>query len=59
LNALTLRDAKGESQAMNGLEGAILIPILILGCTAIIYYGLISVRARQLEARRGDDSASD
>lgn len=44
---------------MTGLEGAILIPILILGCTAIIYYGLIPVRARQLEARRGDDSSSD
>ena len=44
---------------MTGLEGAILIPILILGCTAIIYYGFISVRARQLEARRGDDSSSD
>ncbi len=44
---------------MNGLEGAILIPILILGCTVIIYYGLISVRTRQLAERRQDDASSD
>ena len=55
---LASRDTR-ENQAMSGLEGAILIPILILGCSAIIYYGMISVRARQLEARRGDDSSSD
>jgi len=44
---------------MMGLEGAIVIPILILACAAIIYYGLISVRARQLEARRQDDASGD
>jgi hypothetical protein len=44
---------------MSGLEGAILIPILILGCAAIIYYGLISVRDRQLAARRQDESSND
>ncbi len=36
---------------MMGLEGAILVPILILGSAAILYYGLISVRSRQLEKR--------
>jgi hypothetical protein len=41
---------------MLGLEGAILVPILILGCAAIIYYGLIHIRPRQLEARHEDDS---
>ena len=39
---------------MLGLEGAVLVPILILGCAAILYYGLINVRSRQLE-RRGDE----
>jgi hypothetical protein len=43
---------------MMGLEGAVLIPILILGAAAIIYYGLIGVRSRQLE-QRGDDSPKD
>lgn len=41
---------------MTGLEGAVLIPILILGSATIIYYGLTSARARQLEARRRDDT---
>ena len=39
---------------MMGLEGAILIPIMILGAAAIICYGLIGVRARQLERREHD-----
>lgn len=41
---------------MMGLEGAVLVPILILGSAAILYYGLISVRARQT-TRRGDDAS--
>jgi hypothetical protein len=45
-----------EIIAMTGLEGAVLIPILILGSATIIYYGLRSARARQLEARRRDDT---
>lgn len=40
---------------MLGLEGAILVPILILGSAAILYYGLIGMRARQLERRRSDE----
>jgi hypothetical protein len=40
---------------MTGLEGAILIPILILGCAAIIYFGLIHVRDRQVE-RSGEST---
>jgi len=44
---------------MMGLEGAILVPVLILGSAAIIYYGLISVRPRQLERRRDDESSDD
>lgn len=32
-----------------GLEGAILIPTAILGCAAIIYFGLSHVRARKTE----------
>ena len=32
-----------------GLEGAILVPILILGCATIIYFGLIHVRERKPE----------
>lgn len=43
---------------MMGLEAAVLIPILILGCAAILYYGLIRVRPRQLERRRNDKSAA-
>jgi hypothetical protein len=41
---------------MMGLEGAVLIPILLLGSATILYYGLRSVRARQLEARRRGDT---
>lgn len=41
---------------MHGLQGVVLIPILILGSAAIIYFGLIGVRARQVK-RRGDDEA--
>ena len=44
---------------MLGLEGAILVPVLILGSAAIIYYGLISVRPRQMERRRDADSVGD
>ncbi len=32
---------------MNGLEGAVLIPILILVAAAVLYIGLINVRRRQ------------
>lgn len=42
---------------MTGLEGVILIPLLILGSAVIIYYGLISTRSRQLERRRGGGDA--
>lgn len=42
---------------MLGLEGAILVPVLILGSAAIIYFGLIAVRPRQLERRREEDSS--
>jgi hypothetical protein len=45
----------GKATAMMGLEGAILVPVLILGSAAIIYYGLISVRPRQLERRRDEE----
>jgi hypothetical protein len=38
-----------------GLEGAVLIPVLILASAAILYYGLLEARARQLEKRRGDE----
>jgi len=41
---------------MTGLEGAILVPVLILGSAAILYYGLIGTRERQLRRRRGEDS---
>lgn len=40
---------------MKGLEGAVLVPILILASAAIMYYGLIAVRARQLAQRRDDE----
>lgn len=40
---------------MKGLEGAVLIPILILGSASILYYGLITVRARQIQRRRGGE----
>jgi hypothetical protein len=36
---------------MMGLEGAILVPVLILGSAAVLYYGLISVRSRQVDRR--------
>ncbi len=39
---------------MHGLEGVVLIPILILGSAAILYFGLIGVRARQVKRRRDD-----
>ena len=39
---------------MMGLEGAVLIPLLILGSAAILYFGLIGIRARKLE-RHGLD----
>ncbi|MGD2154586.1 MAG: hypothetical protein PVG79_15050 [Gemmatimonadales bacterium] len=44
---------------MMGLEGAILVPILILGSAAIIYWGLLAVRNRQVAARSGDESATE
>jgi hypothetical protein len=44
---------------MMGLEGAILVPVLILGSAAIIYYGLIGVRPRQLQRRRDEESSGD
>jgi hypothetical protein len=37
---------------MMGLEGAVLIPILILGSAAILYYGLLGVRTRRIQRRR-------
>lgn len=43
---------------MMGMEGAVLIPVLILGSAAILYYGLLEVRARQLEKRRGDETSA-
>jgi hypothetical protein len=39
---------------MMGLEGAILIPILIMGSAVIIYFGLIGVRTRRVE-REGEE----
>lgn len=36
---------------MHGLEGAVLIPLLILGSAAILYFGLIATRRNQLERR--------
>ncbi len=42
-----------EEPNVYGLEGAILIPILILGSAAILYYGLIGMRERQLARRSG------
>jgi hypothetical protein len=44
---------------MMGLEGAILIPAAILASAAIIYYGLMPVRSRQLETRHQQDASSD
>ncbi len=41
---------------MTGLEGAVLVPLLILGGAWILYFGLISTRSRQLEARRRSDT---
>lgn len=43
---------------MMGLEGVLLIPVLILGGAAILYYGLLGVRARQLEMRRGEEDSA-
>lgn len=43
---------------MMGLEGAVLIPILILGSAAVLYYGLLGVRARQLRRRREDQTSA-
>lgn len=37
---------------MMGLEGAVLVPLLILGSAAILYFGLIDTRERQLGRRR-------
>lgn len=44
---------------MMGLEGAVLVPILILGSAAIIYWGLLRVRDRQVAARSGDEHPGD
>ena len=44
---------------MMGLEGAVLVPILILGSAAIIYWGLLGVRDRQIAARRSDEPPAD
>jgi hypothetical protein len=44
---------------MMGLEGAILVPIMILGSAAIIYWGLLAVRDRQVAARSNDESPAD
>lgn len=44
---------------MMGLEGAILVPILILGSAAIIYWGLLGVRDRQVAARSSDESTAE
>lgn len=47
--------ARAGDRAMNGLEVAILIPSLILGCAAILYFGLIHVRDRRAE-RSGEST---
>ncbi len=44
---------------MMGLEGAILVPLLILGSAAIIYWGLRGVRDHQIAARSGDEPHTD
>jgi hypothetical protein len=44
---------------MMGLEGAILVPISILGSAAILYWGLAAVRDRQLAARSSEESSSN
>ncbi len=44
---------------MMGLEGAILVPLLILGSSAIIYWGLLGVRNRQVAARSDDEPPAD
>ena len=41
---------------MTGLEGAVLIPVLILGRAAILYFGLINMRERQIRRRGGGGS---
>lgn len=41
---------------MMGLEGAVLVPVLILGSAAILYFGLISVRERRVREGDGDGS---
>lgn len=43
---------------MHGLEGAILVPVLILGAATILFYGLIGVRSRQLANTRDKESQS-
>ena len=37
---------------MMGLQGAVLIPILILASATILYYGLLGVRSRQVRRRK-------
>lgn len=43
---------------MHGLEGAVLVPLLILGSAAILFYGLIGMRHRRLERIRDEESQS-
>ena len=37
---------------MMGLQGAVLIPILILASATILYFGLLGVRSRQVRRRK-------
>ncbi len=46
-------------RTMTGLEGAILVPILILGSAGILYFGLTAVRPRQLERRGGSERGGE
>ncbi len=41
---------------MMGLEGAIVVPVLILGSAAIIYWGLLGVRERHLAEQNGEEA---
>jgi hypothetical protein len=50
---------QGGKTTMVGLEGAVLVPILILGSAAILYWGLLRVRDRQVAARSSDESPGD
>jgi hypothetical protein len=43
---------------MMGLEGAILVPILILGSAAILYFGLIGVRTRRAESEGEEETSA-